>query len=69
MSKPSDHKQFFWEEWKAGQVPKLEDHSEKKLELLRDYLVLYLDIVMKGTSGKDEQFVTLIDGFAGGGLY
>jgi three-Cys-motif partner protein len=24
---------------------------------------------MKGTSGKDEQYVTLIDGFAGGGLY
>jgi len=25
--------------------------------------------VMKGTAGKDEQFVTLVDGFAGGALY
>jgi len=24
---------------------------------------------MKGTSGKEEQYITLIDGFAGGGIY
>lgn len=69
MSKKSDHEQFYWKYWKTGQLPELEDHSEKKLELLRDYLVLYLEIVMQGTSGKDEQYVTLIDGFAGGGTY
>jgi three-Cys-motif partner protein len=69
MSKKSDHEQFFWKQWKSGKLPELEDHSEKKLELLRDYLVLYLEIVMKGTAGKDEQYVTLIDGFAGGGIY
>lgn len=69
MSKKSDHEQFYWKHWKSGQLPELEDHSEKKLELLRDYLVLYLEIVLKGTSGKDEQYVTLIDGFAGGALY
>jgi three-Cys-motif partner protein len=69
MSKKSDHEQFYWKHWASGKLPELEDHSEKKLDLLRDYLVLYLDIVMKGTSGKDEQYVTLIDGFAGGGLY
>lgn len=69
MSKKSDHEQFYWKYWKEGQLPELEDHSEKKLELLRDYLVLYLEIVMQGTSGKDEQYVTLIDGFAGGGVY
>ena len=69
MSKKSEHKNFFWERWEAGVLPELEDHSDKKLDLLRDYLVLYLEIVMKGTAGKEEQFVTLIDGFAGGGLY
>lgn len=69
MSKKSDHEQFYWKHWQSEKLPELEDHSEKKLELLRDYLVLYLEIVMKGTSGKEEQYVTLIDGFAGGGLY
>lgn len=69
MSKKSDHEQFFWKHWTSGKFPELEDHSEKKLELLRDYLVLYLEIVMKGTAGKDEQYVTLVDGFAGGGIY
>jgi three-Cys-motif partner protein len=69
MSKKSDHEQFFWKHWKSGKLPELEDHSETKLDLLRDYLVLYLEIVMKGTAGKDEQYVTLVDGFAGGGIY
>ncbi len=69
MSKKSDHKQFFWKHWQSGTLPELEDHSEKKLDLLRDYLGLYLEIVMKGTAGKEEQCVTLIDGFAGGGIY
>ena len=69
MSKKSQHEQFFWKDWNSGKLPVLEDHSEKKLELLRDYLVLYLRIVMKGTTGKPEQYITLIDGFAGGGIY
>jgi len=69
MSKKSDHEQFYWKHWQSEKLPELEDHSEKKLDLLRDYLVLYLEIVMKGTSGKEAQYVTLIDGFAGGGLY
>lgn len=69
MSKKSDHERFFWKHWQAGKFPELEDHSEKKLDLLRDYLVLYLEIVTKGTTGKDEQYVTLIDGFAGGARY
>lgn len=69
MSKQADHEQFYWKYWQNDQFPKLEDHSAKKLELLRDYLVLYLQIVMKGTSGKDVQYITLVDGFAGGGIY
>src|SRR5438552_1359601 len=69
MSKKSDHGEFYWEHWQDGKLPELKDHSEKKLDLLRDYLVLYLEIVMKRTSGKAEQYVTIIDGFAGGGIY
>lgn len=69
MSKQSDHEQFYWKHWKSGKFPELENHSEKKLELLRDYLVLYLEIVTKGTAGKEQQYVTLVDGFAGGGIY
>jgi three-Cys-motif partner protein len=69
MSKKSDHKRFYWKHWRTGQLPKLEDHSEKKLDLLRDYLELYLQIVLKNTSGKEVQEITLIDGFAGGGVY
>jgi len=45
MSKKSDHEQFYWRHWQAGNLPVLEDHSEKKLDLLRDYLVLYLELL------------------------
>jgi three-Cys-motif partner protein len=69
MSKQSAHKRFFWKSWQDGQLPPLEDHSEKKLDLLYDYLVLYLQIVLKSTAGKEVQDITLIDGFAGGGIY
>ena len=44
MSKAADNIGFDWKQWKSGQLPTLELHSEKKLELLRDYLVLYLQI-------------------------
>jgi len=69
MNKAADNKAFVWRNWKLGQLPRLELHSEKKLELLHDYLVLYLKIVLKNTSGKEVQEITLIDGFAGGGVY
>lgn len=69
MSKKSDHKRFYWKHWQTGQLPELEDHSEKKLDLLQDYLELYLQIVLKNTPGKEVQEITLIDGFAGGGIY
>lgn len=69
MSKKSDHKRFFWKNWQTGELPELEDHSEKKLDLLFDYLVRYLQIVLKNSRGKEVQEITLIDGFAGGGIY
>jgi three-Cys-motif partner protein len=69
MSNKTDHQRFYWKFWEKGQFPELEDHSAKKLDLLHDYLVLYLQIVLKNTSGKEVQEITLIDGFAGGGTY
>jgi hypothetical protein len=69
MSKKARHKRFYWEGWQEGRLPELELHSEKKLELLYDYLVLYLQIVLKNSAGKDVQEITLVDGFAGGGIY
>ncbi len=72
MSKKSVHERFFWKKWQAGQLyaASPEAHSEKKLDLLHDYLVLYyLQIVLKSTTGKEVQEITLIDGFAGGGIY
>jgi len=69
MSKAADNIGFDWKQWQSGQLPPLEYHSEKKLELLRDYLVLYLKIVLRNAPGKEIQEITLIDGFAGGGIY
>lgn len=60
---------FEWQRWQVGALPILEDHSAKKLELLRDYLVLYLRIVLANAQGKTIQYITLVDGFAGGGIY
>jgi three-Cys-motif partner protein len=69
MSKKTEHEQFYWRNWTSGQLPGLEHHSAKKLDLLHDYLVLYLEIVLRNAPGKEIQEITLIDGFAGGGLY
>lgn len=71
MSPPPDGKpsSFSWSDWRDGQLPSLADHSGKKLDLLRDYIVLYLQIVCKNVGGKDTQPINFVDGFAGGGLY
>lgn len=69
MPKSSDGKQFDWRGWRTGILPVMEEHSRCKLDLLRDYLVLYLRIVLANVQGKATQYVTLIDGFSGGGIY
>lgn len=54
--------------WADGQLPKLEDHSRAKLEVLRLYLQRYYDRL--GSSPKRDLFrLDVIDGFAGGGLF
>lgn len=51
-----------------GPLPILEDHSRAKHDVLRDYLVNYLRILAV-TPRSEGIRVTLVDGFAGGGLY
>jgi three-Cys-motif partner protein len=69
MTPIAESKPFIWKGWEVGTLPPLGDHSEKKLELIREYLVLYLQILLANAHGKPLQEVTLIDGFAGGGVY
>ena len=60
---------FMWGQWRNGSLPVLADHSRKKLQLLQDYVILYLQIVCKNVGGKETQPITFVDGFAGGGAY
>lgn len=71
MSPPPDGKpsSFSWSDWRNGLLPSLADHSGKKLDLLRDYIVLYLQIVCQNVHGKETQPINFVDGFAGGGIY
>ncbi len=64
-----ESKAFNWKEWQKGILPALEPHSEKKLQLLRDYLVLYLKILCQRNLGKTTFPISIVDGFAGGALY
>lgn len=51
-----------------GPLPVLEDHSRAKHDVLRAYLVNYLRILALSPRSEGIR-VTLVDGFAGGGLY
>ena len=62
MSKRKDY--FNW----SGNLPSLEDHSEMKLTILSDYIQEYLSIVCQQRT-IDKYNITLVDGFAGGGVY
>lgn len=53
--------------WNKG-PPQLDDHSEAKLIILSDYIQEYLSIVCQQRT-IDKYNITLIDGFAGGGVY
>lgn len=62
MSK--NNNSFKW----GKELPKLENHSEAKLVILSDYIQEYLRIVCQQRT-IDKYNITLIDGFAGGGVY
>ena len=62
MSKRNNN--FDW----RGSLPLLESHSEMKLTILSDYIQEYLSIVCQQRT-IDKYNITLVDGFAGGGVY
>src|SRR6266566_5834786 len=56
-------------EWKLDKPPpKIKQHSVAKHEVLRAYLVNYIRTLVSSPH-QDELRLTLIDGFAGGGVY
>ena len=55
--------------WSLGHpLPKIEQHSDRKLRVIEDYLRVYFDTVIRDPR-MDNLNITLIDGFCGGGLY
>ena len=56
-----------YEGWSEGKPAIIKQHSIAKHEVLRAYLVAYMDTLVR--PGQDAVNLTLIDGFAGGGLY
>jgi three-Cys-motif partner protein len=69
MPKSSSKQLFDWKEWRSGSFPPLEDHSKAKLDVLRLYIQDYINILCRDTFGKSEFRLTIVDGFAGGGIY
>jgi three-Cys-motif partner protein len=55
--------------WIVGQTPPpLDPHSKVKHQLVRDYLYKYINVLMANVK-MPRLRLTLVDGFAGGGLY
>lgn len=55
--------------WSVGRpLPKIEQHSDRKLQVIEEYLRVYFDTVVRDPR-MDNLNITLIDGFCGGGLY
>tara|TARA_B100000519_G_scaffold200793_1_gene214755 strand:- start:803 stop:2053 length:1251 start_codon:yes stop_codon:yes gene_type:complete len=51
-----------------GALPSIENHSRRKLDVLRSYLDVYFDTVVTNPR-LDCLNITLVDGFSGGGAY
>jgi three-Cys-motif partner protein len=68
-SKPSQKSLFDWRDWRSGLLPPLETHSKAKLDVLRHYIEEYIGILCSSNYGKTEFPLTIVDGFAGGGVY
>jgi three-Cys-motif partner protein len=55
--------------WKIGApLPRIEAHTERKLEVIEQYLDVYFDTVTANRH-MDVLRITIVDGFCGGGLY
>lgn len=59
-------KNFIW--GPDGRLPHIEDHTKRKLEVLKSYLDIYFDTVVRNPA-QDRLNITLVDGFSGGGAY
>jgi three-Cys-motif partner protein len=60
---------FEWKHWQSGTLPELEAHSRAKLSVLGSYVTDYICILCADSFGRESFKITLIDGFAGGGVY
>lgn len=55
--------------WKIGEpLPRIEAHTERKLDVIEQYLDVYFDTVTANRH-MDVLRITIVDGFCGGGLY
>lgn len=51
-----------------GNLPRIEEHTKRKLDVLKNYLDVYFDTVVRNPA-QDRLNITLVDGFSGGGAY
>jgi three-Cys-motif partner protein len=51
-----------------GSLPRIEEHTKRKLDVLKNYLDVYFDTVVRNPA-QDRLNITLVDGFSGGGAY
>jgi three-Cys-motif partner protein len=65
---PRPEELFDWSSWQT-KLPPLANHSQAKLSVLRAYIEDYIQILCTGNPGQDRFRLTLVDGFAGGGIY
>jgi three-Cys-motif partner protein len=57
---------FIWPSDGSGAI--LQQHSVAKLDVLREYLIAYFQTLVTAP-GQEEVRLTLVDGFAGGGVF
>src|SRR4051812_42748270 len=61
---------FHWNDWQSGHLPELERHSKAKLDIVRDYIETYIQILCQSVKFRSPRFkLSIVDGFAGGGVY
>lgn len=59
-------KKYYWQ--RGEDLPDIDDHSLVKLEIIEEYLAIYLRVLTQNCK-MDSLKLTIVDGFSGGGLY
>ncbi|MEM6931965.1 MAG: three-Cys-motif partner protein TcmP [Pseudomonadota bacterium] len=59
-------KNFIW--GPDGVRPRIKEHTKRKLDVLKNYLDVYFDTVVRNPA-QEQLNITLVDGFSGGGAY